>query len=58
MKLQKQKSDYKRGYSKYVVVIPEELIKKSELKESDELIGEADKHKIILKKVEKVGQNG
>jgi len=54
MKLQKQKSDYKRGYSKYVLVIPDDLIKKSELKESDELVGEADKHKIILKKVEKM----
>jgi len=54
MKLQKQKSDYKRGYSKYVVVIPEELIKLSELNESDELIGEAEKGRILLKKVEKV----
>ncbi|MBS3140843.1 AbrB/MazE/SpoVT family DNA-binding domain-containing protein [Candidatus Woesearchaeota archaeon] len=53
MKLQKQKTDYKRGYSKYVIVIPKDLIKKSELKESDELIGEAEKHKIIFKKVEK-----
>ena len=26
MKLQKQKTDYARGYSKYVVVIPEEKI--------------------------------
>lgn len=53
MKLQKQKSDYKRGYSKYVVVIPEDLIKESELKESDELVGEAEKHRIIIKKSEK-----
>ena len=53
MKLQKQKSDYKRGYSKYVIVIPEDLIKKSDLKESDELVGEADRHRIILKKAEK-----
>lgn len=54
MKLQKQKSDYKRGYSKYVVVIPEDLIKKAELRESDELVGEAERHKIIFKKAEKV----
>ena len=53
MRLQKQKSDYKRGYSKYVIVIPEDLIKKAELKESDELIGEVERHKIILKKAEK-----
>ena len=32
MKLQKQKSDYKRGYHKYVVVIPEEIVKKAKLK--------------------------
>lgn len=55
MKIQKQLSD-KRGdrvYYKYVVVIPEDLIKKAELKESDELVGGAEKHKIILKKAEK-----
>ena len=50
MKLQKQKTDYKRGYSKYVIVIPDELVKKAELKEGDELEGEADKHKLILRK--------
>jgi len=57
MKIQKQLSD-KRGdkiYYKYVVVLPEELVKKSELKESDELVGEVEKHKITIKKVEKVG---
>ena len=50
MKLQKQKSDYKRGYSKYVIVIPDELIEKAELKEGDELEGYAEKHKLTIKK--------
>ena len=52
MKIQKQLSD-KRGnkiYHKYVVVIPNELVEKAELKEGDELEGEAGKHHIILKK--------
>lgn len=56
MKIQKQLSD-KRGdkvYYKYVVVLPEDLVKRSELKENDELVGEAEKHKIIIKKSEKV----
>jgi bifunctional DNA-binding transcriptional regulator/antitoxin component of YhaV-PrlF toxin-antitoxin module len=50
MKLQKQKSDYERDYHKYVVVIPNEIVVKSELKEGDELEAEASKHQIILKK--------
>ena len=51
MKLQKQKSDYKRGYSKYVIVIPEEIVKEAGLKEGDELEGIVDHNKIIIKKV-------
>ncbi len=56
MKLQKQSSKKKgeKDYPKYVVVIPEELVEKSELKVGDELVGEAEKHKLILKKAEKV----
>lgn len=52
MKLQKQSSKKKgeKDYPKYVVVIPEELIKKSELQVGDELEGEASKHHISLKK--------
>ncbi len=56
MKIQKQLSD-KRGdkiYYKFVIVLPEDLVKESELKENDELVGEAEKHRIIIKKVEKV----
>ena len=52
MKLQKQLSK-KRGdkiYHKYVIALPEELIKKSELKAGDELEGEAEKHKLILRR--------
>jgi bifunctional DNA-binding transcriptional regulator/antitoxin component of YhaV-PrlF toxin-antitoxin module len=52
MQLQKQLSQ-KRGskiYYKYVLVIPNELIEKSELKEGDELEGEASKHQLTLKK--------
>ncbi len=50
MKLQKQKTDYKRGYSKYVVVIPEEIVKESGFKEGDELKAEAKKGEIKLRK--------
>ncbi|MDP3026709.1 MAG: AbrB/MazE/SpoVT family DNA-binding domain-containing protein [Nanoarchaeota archaeon] len=50
MKLQKQKSDYKRGYHKYVVVIPNDVVEKSGLKEGDELKAEAEKNKIVLRK--------
>jgi len=50
MKLQKQKTDYKRGYSKYVVVIPEDVIKDSGFKEGDELEAEAKKGEIKLRK--------
>jgi len=50
MKLQKQKTDYKRGYSKYVIVIPEKTIKDSGFKEGDKLSAEAKKGEIKLKK--------
>ncbi len=40
MKLQKQKTDYKRGYHKYVIVLPDNLIKDSGFHEGDELEAE------------------
>ncbi len=49
MKLQKQKTDYKRGYHKYVVVIPEDAVKESGFKEGDELKAEAKKGEIKLR---------
>lgn len=52
MKIQKQISD-KRGnktYYKHVIVLSEELIKKSGLKSGDELEGRAKKGEIRLKK--------
>ena len=54
MKLQKRfSSKYKdKEYHKYQVNIPEEDIKKAQLKEGDELKIESEKHKIILKKVD------
>jgi len=50
MKLQKHKSDYKRGYNKYVVVIPNNLVEEAGFKEGDELKGEARKGEIRLTK--------
>ncbi len=50
MKLQKQKTDYKRGYHKYVIVLPEDKIKESGFQEGDELEAEAKKGEIRLKK--------
>lgn len=50
MKLQKQKTDYKRDYHKYVVVLPENTIKDSGFQEGDELEAEAKKGEIKLKK--------
>lgn len=52
MKLQKQLSK-KRGnkiYHKYVVVLSEDFVKDAGFKEGDELIGEAKKDEIKLKK--------
>lgn len=51
MKLQKQKSDYKRDYHKYVVVLNEDLVKEAGFHEGDELEGEAKKGEIKLKKI-------
>ena len=50
MKLQKQKSDYKRGYHKYVVVIPNDVVEKSGLKEGDTLEATPGKGEIRLRK--------
>ena len=50
MKLQKQKTDYKRGYHKYVVVIPNEVVEQSEIKEGEELEAEAKKGEIKLRR--------
>lgn len=50
MKLQKQKSDYKRGYHKYVLVIPNEIIESSEFKEGEELSAEVKKGEIKIRK--------
>jgi len=37
MKLQKQKTDYKRNYYKYVIVLKEKDVKEAGFKEGDEL---------------------
>jgi len=52
MRLQKQlsKRTKEKDYHRYVVVIPEDLIKQSGLKEGDELQGTAQKDEIKLKK--------
>lgn len=50
MKLQKQKTDYKRNYHKYVVVIPEKIIKKAGFKAGTKLRPEAKKGELKLKK--------
>lgn len=50
MKLQKQKTDYKRGYHKYVVVIPNEIIEEAKLKEGDELEANAKNGEVRLRK--------
>jgi bifunctional DNA-binding transcriptional regulator/antitoxin component of YhaV-PrlF toxin-antitoxin module len=52
MKIQKQLSK-KRGdkiYYKYVVVIPDEILEESGLKAGDELVAEAGKGEVKLKK--------
>ena len=43
MKLQKQRTDYKRGYHKFVVVIPNDIVEQSGLKEGDELEASVEK---------------
>ena len=52
-KLQKQISRKvgKKEYSKYVVVIPEEIVKETGLKEGEELLIKSNKEKIIIEKV-------
>ena len=52
MKLQKHISDKVNGktYHKYVVVIPEKIIKKAKLKEGDELEPKAEKGRVVLRK--------
>ena len=50
MKLQKQTTDYKRGYHKYVFVVPKKIIEKSQLKEGDEVYAEVKKGEINWKK--------
>ena len=54
-KLQKQVSRKvgKKEYSKYVVVIPEEEIKRAGFKEGQEIKIESEKGKIIFRKVYK-----
>ena len=52
MKIQKQLSK-KRGekvYYKYVIVIPNDIVEKSELKEGDELEAESKKGEIRLRR--------
>jgi len=50
MKLQKQKTDYKRNYHKYVVVLSEKILKKAGFKTGDELKADAKKGEIKLRK--------
>lgn len=50
MKLQKQKTDYKRNYHKYVIVLPGKEIKKSGFKAGTELKAQAKKGEIKLRK--------
>lgn len=54
MKLQKhvsRKSKDGSNYYKYELILTKDLVEKAELKEGDELEGEASKHHISLKKV-------
>jgi antitoxin component of MazEF toxin-antitoxin module len=52
MKIQKQlsKKTEKKIYNKYVVVLPEKLIKESKLKPGEEIEGEAKDGEIRLKR--------
>lgn len=50
MKLQKHKTRKDKNYYKYVVVIPEDIIKDSGFKEGDELSAEAKKGEIKLRR--------
>ena len=52
MKIQKASSRVYHGkaYHKYIIVLPEEDVKRANLKEGDELISEVKDKQIILKK--------
>ena len=50
MKLQKQKTDYKRNYHKYVIVLPKKEVKQAGFKTGDELKADAKKGEIKLRK--------
>jgi formylmethanofuran dehydrogenase subunit D len=53
MKIQKQlsrKGKENKDYYKYVIILPEELLKESGFKEGDEIKGEAKKGEIRLRK--------
>ena len=50
MKLQKHKTRKDKDYHKYVVVLPEKVIKKAGFKEGDELEAEASKEEVRLRR--------
>ena len=50
MKLQKHKTRKDKDYHKYVVVLPEKIIKKSGFKEGDELETEAKEGEVRLRR--------
>ncbi len=50
MKLQKQKTDYKRNYHKYVIVLSEKDVEKAGFKEGDDLEPVAKNGEIKLRK--------
>ena len=50
MKLQKHYTRKDKKYHKYEVVIPNDIVEKSKLKEGDELEAEAKEGKIVLVK--------
>jgi len=60
MKILKEKSREYNGkpYFKFKINLPEEILRKAELKEGDELKAEAKKENIILKKVKNLTKNG
>ena len=60
MKIQKhasRKSKTGGDYFKFELILEKDLIEKAELKEGDELIGDASKHQIILRKAIKEAKN-
>ena len=50
MKLQKQKTDYKRNYHKYVIVLPGKEVKKAGFKAGIKLKADTKKGEIKLRK--------